>query len=63
MVCALSLVQSNLDVVSLRFQARDEQVIQSIKTAGSTLNFSRQPGETELALRKLEDGIYLGFQV
>jgi hypothetical protein len=41
MVGALSLVESNLDVVTLRFQARNEQMIQSIETAGSPLYFSR----------------------
>jgi hypothetical protein len=59
MVGALSLVQSNLDIVSLRFQARNEQMIQSVETAGSPLYFSRQPRVTKFALRKLEDGIYL----
>lgn len=59
MVGALSLVESNLDVAALRFQARNEQMIQSVETAGSPLYFSRQPREAKFALCKPEDGIYL----
>jgi len=46
MVGALSLVECNLDLIPLDFLNGNEQVIQSMKTAGSTLNFNRQPGET-----------------
>ena len=46
LIRALSLVECNLDLIPLDFLNGNEQVIQSMKTAGSTLNFSRQPGET-----------------